>query len=147
VDVIVITQNCDAVRADDISLCEMGPLAEVFPNAADWKTVGSAVKNLTKEGVDHLRWFYLPPGPEIQYSERMAVDFRTVLRLPRPHLETMKDLRVGRLNETAYEHFREKLSQFFRRYAYNPWYPLNSDEFLVYLEKNEGAKPYDWQKK
>jgi len=147
VDAIVITQSCDAIRAEDLSLCEIGPLPDIFPAAENWKKIKSWVSNLTKEGTEHLRFFYLPPNDSVGFTDRMAVDFRTVLRLPRQHLENHKYLRVGRLNKVAYEHFREKLSQFFRRYPYDPWYPLNKEEFDDYASRYEDVKPepYDWQ--
>ena len=66
---------------------------------------------------------------------RSAVDFRVVLPVPRLDLESMRDLRIARLNQVAREHFREALSHFFRRYAFNEWYPLNREEFNAYAEQ------------
>jgi len=55
--------------------------------------------------------------------------------------------RVGRLNEVASEHFRERIGGFFRRYAYDEWYPLDKAEFEAYRkEKPEPVEPFDWQK-
>jgi hypothetical protein len=147
VDAIVITQSCDAVRAADVSLCEIFPITSVQKGARDWGNTKAWVKNLTKEGTDHIRWFYLPEDDGMGFAERRAVDFRTVIRLSRVDLEGLKLLRRGRLCKVAYEHFREKLGQFFRRYPYNPWYPLNREEFQCYREMNPEAEPepYAWQ--
>ena len=145
VDAIVITQSCDAVRADNVSLCEIISIEKVLKDSTGWKTK-TWVKNLTKQDTGNLRWFYLPPDSVAGFREKRAVDFRTVLQLPREELETFKRLRKGRLNKIAYEHFREKLAQFFRRYPYNPWYPLDKSEFQVYTEMQGDVEPYEWQR-
>jgi hypothetical protein len=76
----------------------------------------------------------------------MAVDFRIVLPVKRQELERLKDLRIARLNHIACEHFRETLGQFFRRYAYNEWYPLTKEEFRCYAQdRDEPVAPYPWQ--
>ena len=50
------------------------------------------------------------------------------LRVRRVELETLRDLRRGRLNFLADEHFRERIGEFFRRYPYDEWYALNREE-------------------
>ena len=147
VDAIVITQSCDAARADNVSLCEIDPWYKAFKDSQTWSTK-TWVKNLTRQDTESLRWFYLPPGGVPGFRERMAVGFRTVIQLPREELEAFKDFRRGRLNKVAFEHFREKLAQFFRRYPYNPWYPLDKEEFAVYTADQHGERvdPYDWQR-
>ena len=77
---------------------------------------------------------------------RLAADFRVIIRVPRVDLENMRDRRLCRLNALAKEHFRESLGQFFRRYAYNEWYPLTRDEFQAYSDDSpEEIRPYPWQ--
>ena len=49
------------------------------------------------------------------------------------------------LNAVAMEHFREVLSNFFRRYAFNEWYPLTTEEFKSYDEQCGPVAPFDWQ--
>lgn len=144
VDAIVITQDCDAARADDISLCEIAPLSLVFKGAANWNSARRWAKELPKQGTEHLRWFYLPPNGTF-FPDRMAVDFRSIIRIARPNLESFRHQRVGRLNGVAYEHFREKLAEFFRRYPYDPWYPLTKDEFSAYREEYPNSQPFPWQ--
>ncbi|MCK5862784.1 MAG: hypothetical protein KAH38_09880 [Candidatus Hydrogenedentes bacterium] len=146
VDAIVISQNCDAARADYVSLCEIISFSKALKDSQNWSPKTWA-KMLTREGTDTLRLFYMPPGDIPGFSEKKAVEFRTVIQLPREDLVSFSHLRKARLNTVAYEHFREKLSQYFRRYPYNPWYPLDKEEFAKYTEKqSETITPYDWQK-
>jgi hypothetical protein len=93
------------------------------------------------------RFFYLPEAAQFGLAARSAADFRVVLPVPRTDLETMRDLRIARLNPVAREHFREALSHFFRRYAFNEWYPLTREEFAVYKDQaDEDVPAFDWQK-
>jgi hypothetical protein len=142
---IVVTQDCDAVRSRDITLCEIRPFIDVdkkgneTTKAKGWKNI------LTQHARINLKWFYLPPNNEIGFSEKMAVDFIATLRLSRIDLEDLRELRKGRLNRIAYEHFRERIGEFFRRYPYDEWYPLNQEEFQVYSKEYPDAKPFEWQ--
>ena len=144
-DAIVISQNCDAARADSISLCEIISFSNALKDSQNWQPRTWA-KMLTREGTDTLRLFYLPTSELTGFSEKMAVEFRTVIQLPRKELESFIRLRKARLNTVAYEHFREKLAQYYRRYPYNPWYPLDKEEFDLYAAKqSEAVIPYPWQ--
>jgi hypothetical protein len=143
---IVITQNCDALRAEDLSLCEIAPLSQLNRSFANVTSPKRLSQMLTKQDSENVRWFYLPPDALMPFQERMGVDFRSVLRLPRVHLATMSELRVGRLNPLAYDHFREKLASFFRRYAYDAWYPLNKEEFEAYRSDYPDIAPFPWQR-
>jgi hypothetical protein len=146
VSAIVITQDCDAIRDDDISLCEIRPLAEVYSNIVSAKNKMTAIVSiLTQHARQQLKWFYLPPDAHFGVSGRHAVCFSMTIRVPRKHLEAIRIRRKLRLNEVADEHFREKLSDYFRRYPYNEWYPLNKEEYVTYREKHPDAKPYKWQ--
>lgn len=145
---IVITQDCDTIRAPDISLCEIKPLFDVVTVQAPttskrWSDL------LRRQAVANLKWFYLPPDPGIGFAERMAVDFLVTLRVSRSELEHSRHLRRGRLNATADEHFRERLAEFFRRYPYNEWYPFTKEEFEAYRAgyPDEAAliQPYPYQ--
>jgi len=41
----------------------------------------------------------------------------------------------------------EALAHFFRRYAYNEWYPLTKEEFAAYAaDCPEPVAPYSWQR-
>jgi hypothetical protein len=55
-------------------------------------------------------------------------------------------MRVGSLNETAEAHFRERLGEFWRRFAYDEWYSLSAEELQAYCADREGVTPYPWQK-
>jgi len=75
----------------------------------------------------------------------MAVDFTVTLRVPRAELEELRSLRRGRLNPVADEHFRERIAEFFRRYPYDEWYPLNQEELEAYRREYPDTPPFPWQ--
>jgi hypothetical protein len=142
---IVATQDCDAIRSRDITLCEIRPFGDVERKANE-RTSAKGWKNLlTQHARINQKWFYLPPDDKIGFDEKMAVDFMVTLRLPRAELEELRDLRKGRLNALADEHFRERIGEFFRRYAYDEWYPLDQEEMKVYTSEYPDAKPFPWQ--
>lgn len=60
----------------------------------------------------------------------------------------MRANRVGRLNHVGTEHFRESLAQYFRRYPYDEWYPLSSEELREYQNDiaPDHAEPFPWQR-
>jgi antitoxin (DNA-binding transcriptional repressor) of toxin-antitoxin stability system len=144
---IVATQDCDAIRGRDITLCEISVFWNVERKANEKTTVKGWKNLLTQHVRINQKWFYLPPDTKIGFSEKMAVDFRVTLRVPRVELEELRDLRKGRLNAIADEHFRERINEFFRRYPYDEWYPLSPAEFEVYRKEYDDAHPFSWQKK
>ena len=100
---------------------------------------------LTQHARVNLKWFYLPPDSRLEFEEKMAADFAVTLRVPRVELESLRGFRKGRLNPTADEHFRERLAEFFRRYPYDEWYPLDEAELAEYRRKYPQARPFPWQ--
>ena len=100
---------------------------------------------ITQQARKNLKWFYLPPDARLTFSEKMAADFQVTIRVPGPDLRMMRVLRKGRLNTEADEHFRERLSEFFRRYPYDEWYPLNRAEFDEYRKEFTDVEPRTWQ--
>jgi hypothetical protein len=143
---IAITQNCDAVRGEFLSLCQIDQFLPTIGQKEPPKTPKKWQSLITEFARTNQRLFYLPEAASIGFATRMVVDFRVILRIPRLDLESLKDQRVARLNRTANEHFRESLAHFFRRYAYNEWYPLTKEEFQAYSEAClEPIKPYNWQ--
>ncbi|TET68387.1 MAG: hypothetical protein E3J56_11475 [Candidatus Aminicenantes bacterium] len=144
---IVATQNCDALSSPEITLCEIRQFPEVDGKAKDAKKPKSWEKIITQQARINQKWFYLPSDPKIGFTEKMAVDFRCSIRVPRMELENFRNFRKGTLNALAQQHFRERLGQFFRRYPYNEWYSLDSEELKAY-EKNhkcEVSPKYTWQ--
>lgn len=146
-DGIVITQDCDAERSKFICLAEIKTLAEVANFDPKNQLLENLVNNLTRKFKETVKFFYLPPGGLLNYSERMAADFRSLIILPREDLQNFIAYRSGALNEVASEHFRETIAQYFRRYPYNEWYLLSKDEVDAY-EKKHGIKVerYEWNK-
>jgi hypothetical protein len=145
---IVITQDCDAVRVDDIALCEIDRFDAVEPSGQGAKYPTKTMSLITKHARLNLKWFYLPPDPAIGFEDKMAVDFHSVLRVSRTYLEqSLAQFRLARLNQIATEHFRERLSEYYRRYPYDEWYPLDKAEFEEYRRsKPEPVEPFPWQR-
>ena len=144
---IVITQDCDADRVEDISLCEVDRFDVVYPAGKNAKYPKGTMDVITKQARINLKWFYLPREPRIEFTVPMAADFQSVLRVPRTYLEqNIVALRLARLNQIADEHFRERLAEYFRRYPYDEWYPLDKAEFGEYRRnKPEPIQPFLWQ--
>lgn len=145
VTAIVATQDCDAIRGRDITLCEIVKFQDIERKSINTTSPKSWRNIITQQSRINLKWFYLPPDDKLGYSEKMAVDFMMTLRIPRLDLEDMRYLRKGRLNEVADEHFRERISEYFRRYPYDEWYPLNQEELNSYMTEYPDIKPFPWQ--
>lgn len=142
---IVATQDCDATHSQDITLCEIRLFRDVYPTASQTATPKAWMNIITQHARANQKWFYLPPDGQIGFVDKMAVDFMVTLRVPRIELESLRELRKGRLNPVADEHFRERIGEFFRRYPYDEWYPLNSDELATYRAQYPEAQPFSWQ--
>lgn len=142
---IVATQDCDAIRSRDITLCEIRSFNDVERRSKDTSSPKSWKNLITQHARINQKWFYLPPDDKVGFSEKMAVDFVVTLRVPRIELEELRSLRKGRLNAIADEHFRERIGEFFRRYPYDEWYPLDQDELKVYMNEYPETTPYPWQ--
>lgn len=148
VPAIVASQDCDARRSVDITLCEIKEFSKIENDFDKITKLEKKVNFITRQSCRNLKWFYLPTCEEIGFNKTMGVDFLSTINLPREDLEQMIDLRKARLKPVAYDHFRERIAHFYRRYAYNEWYPLNSNEMEIY-SKNRAVDPsdwYDWQK-
>jgi hypothetical protein len=146
VTAIVATQDCDATHGQDITLCEIRPFRQVERKAAQTSAPKKWKDIITQHSRINQKWFYLPPDGRIGFTDKMAVDFMMTLRVPRVELEALRDLRRGRLNAIADEHFRERIGEFFRRYPYDEWYPLNPQELKAYIDEYPDAQPFAWQR-
>lgn len=142
---IVATQDCDTVHSRDITLCEIREFRDVERKSKDTSAPKKWKDIITQHARINQKWFYLPPDEKIGFTDKMAVDFLVTLRVPRADLESLRSLRKGRLNGIADEHFRERIAEFFRRYPYDEWYPLNKEELDAYLAEYPDAKPFQWQ--
>jgi len=146
---IVVTQDCDAARDKYVAFFQVDEFFQVTKmtppkniNAEWW------AKKLPEHARTNQKWFYLPADETIGFSQKMAVDFQTIIRVRTAFLLANRErLRIGRLNFEADEHFREHVSQYFRRYSYNEWYPLTKEEFEFYKQQSsrEDTPPYPWQ--
>lgn len=143
---IVATQDCDAYRSRDITLCEIRNFRDVEGKSKDSRAPKSWKNILTQHARINQKWFYLPPNAQLGFSDKMAVDFLVTLRVPRVELENIRSLRRGRLNATADEHFRERIGEFFRRYPYDEWYALDEEEMAEYKKEYPDAEAFPWQR-
>lgn len=142
---IVASQDCDAVNGRDITLCEIRPFRDVERLSKDTSAPTAWMKIITQQAKRNLKWFYLPPDSRLGFSNKMGVDFMVTLRVPRTELEELRNLRVGRLNALGDEHFRERISEFYRRYPYDEWYPLDPAELDAYQKEHPATSPFPWQ--
>jgi hypothetical protein len=125
---IVATQDCDTLHGRDITLCEIREFRDVERKSQETKAPKKWVDIITQHARINQKWFYLPPDEQMGFAQKMGVDFMVTLRVARADLEDLRALRKGRLNPIADEHFRERISEFFRRYPYDEWYPLSREE-------------------
>jgi len=142
---IVATQDCDAARSPDITLCEIRRFRDVDGKTRQTEKPKAWKNILTQHARINQKWFYLPPDTSVGFEEKMAADFLVTMRLPRAGLENLRTLRVARLNDIADEHFRERIAEFFRRYPYDEWYALDEDEMTAYQNEYPDARPFTWQ--
>jgi len=148
VNAIVVSQDCDVARSESISFCEIVQLTDVLEEAKKF-TEPKHWASFVKRHSDNPKWLYLPAWRENGLKERSAIDFCSVFQLSAIDASSIIDCRVGRLNEYAFQHFREKVANFFRRYAVDRWYSLTKEELAAYtasLKGEEAAPPFDWQK-
>jgi len=142
---IVVSQDCDALRAPDITLSEIREFRDVERKGKDTTEPKSWMRIITQQARINQKWFYLPPDDGIGFQTKMAVDFMVTLCVPRSELAGMRHLRKGRLNEAAGAHFRERIAEFYRRYPFDEWYPLDEAEFEAYKREHPDAQPFPWQ--
>jgi hypothetical protein len=145
---IIITQNCDLLRSDYVSYCKVTRLRNVEKNMSD--SQGKRIKFLTKTYREQAKYYYLPAEQPYGFEEDMAVDFSSIHQIKKEVLEQLLNKRTSRLNDMALDHFREKMANYFKRFAYDGWYVLNKSDFEFYLntlEENEKVRtsPYGWQ--
>ena len=143
---IVITQDCDALRAENIAMCQVRPFFSVERQFTEATKPKGFVNIVTQHARVNQKWYYLPPDTRLGFT-KMAADFTSVFEVPRAMLESHRDdLRLGRLNDdVACPHFRERVAEFFRRYPYNEWYPLTKEETDLYESTRGRVERYSWQ--
>jgi hypothetical protein len=143
---IVASQDCDAVRSQDIVFFEIRRFQDVEKKCKDTQKPESWKNVITHQARLNQKWFYLPVDHQVGFETKMAVDFQTVFRVPRLELEVRRsELRKGRLNDVAESHFRERVSEFYRRFPYDEWYPLDPQELAAYEREYPETHPYPWQ--
>lgn len=144
VTAIVVTQNCDCLRNAEITLCEIRRF-ELVHRQTPPATPRKWASVVTTQSKLNVKWFYLPIEPAVGIANKMAVDFEVTLRVKRTDLEALKELRIGRLNDIALQHFRERISYYLRRFPFDEWYPLDREEFEAYCIEHPDSQPFPWQ--
>ncbi len=142
---VLCSQNCDVIRGDSLLFAQIRPFHEVMPSYKD-KTSPKEWKDLiTKNSRLNAGWFYLPK--ESPFIERMAIDFSSMIMVRRINGYPYENMRIARLPNVANDHFRAKLSDYFRRYAYDEWYPLSMEELEKYKHDNKDPdiQNFPWQ--
>lgn len=152
---IVISQDCDASRCMNVVFAEIKPFIKIFPSFSESPTPRAVIDVVTTHSRKNQKWYFLAENVDLQFDKKMGVDFESIFEVRREMLEKYKEpMRIGRLDDdVAWPHFRERVAEFFRRYPYNEWYPLNSEEAKHYEEnKRRGNQDfvldprYSWQK-
>jgi hypothetical protein len=142
---IVATQDCDSPKSPLISLFQIEPFLDVFkmPPPSNLKKWSSALTTTCRLKAN---LFYLPPDSTVGIKDKMAANFHKVFQIQGDELKENISLRRGRLNKMAYQHYRECIAQYFRRYPYDEWYSLNKDEYRAYSEEKKCyVKPFPYQ--
>lgn len=152
---IVITQNCDLDRADGyISYCAIRKYADFDKTQLKTPLSGKQLNTIVRQSDEQRKYFYLPQEDN-DFPDRMAVDFSLIGHIKKDVAKRLIEKRKFRLNDLALEHFKVKLSFYFKKYAYNRWYVLDKDEFAEYYnhcsksdspEELSGISPFPWQK-
>ncbi|MGB6065459.1 MAG: hypothetical protein WBG50_11660 [Desulfomonilaceae bacterium] len=144
---IVGTQSCDALRSPEITLFEIKPFVQVTGEGQNIESPSKWEKIITKSPRINQKWFYLPPDATLNFKDRMAADFRLVVSVPRQVLVGLRAFRIGRLKNSAAQHFRERVGEFFRRFPYDEWYPLTRVELDAYKKRQKmKVRHFSWQK-
>jgi len=145
VTAIVATQDCDTIHSPDITFCEVREFQDVDRSKKSCNKPKAWISDITQQARKNRNWFYLQPEGHIGFYRRMEVDFLVTIRIAREDLWEHRHLRKGRLIPEADEHFRERLAEFFRRYPYDEWYPLEKAEFDEYKKSYPETEPREWQ--
>ncbi len=148
---IIITQNCDLFRTDYISYCAIKEYKSENVSAKE----GRKENNIAKFSDEDKKTFFLPDDPKFDFSNKMFVDFSMIQQI---HKDVMLGLIKNRrctIDGLPLEHFRVKLSAYFKRYAYDKWYIFNKNEFSNYKnfkeaqgepkEELDRIHPFPWQ--
>ncbi len=147
---VVATQDCDARRAEVLSLFRIDEFVKVTgltPPEGPRRESRWWVGAITQKARISASWFYLPPDERVGFDQRMAVHFHQVLQVRRSNLvASVPSLRQGRLNAVAFEHCRECIAHYFRRYSYDEWYSLDRDELAVYQAEKGPVRAFEWRK-
>lgn len=147
VTAMIISQDCDIARdGGSATLALVDQFKHVHRGAKDVTSPKVIQKHITRLARINLQWFYLPRDATIGFTDRMAVDFETTMRLDVMDLMSLRKHRLAGMNEYAREHLRHRIAYFFQRYPVDEWYALDREELEAYrADGHPDAAPYPWQ--
>ena len=123
---IVLSQDCDCLRNPYLSLIM------IIPYNRNFTSVKRGMQEILIINNRSPSLMYLPPDNNFRIREKMLIDFSQIFHIFREDLEYFKKLRLCRLNSEGLEHFCNKVSDYFRRYAYDEYYPFDPEEMDEY---------------
>ena len=123
---IILSQDCDCLREDYISLIVVSEWKKDYAKSKKW------MEEIIKLNRSSPSKMYIPPDDNFKINKKMHIDFSQIFNLKRENLINIKNLRLCRLNGEAMDHFREKLSFYFHRYAFDEFYPLDKEQMNSY---------------
>lgn len=153
---IIISQNCDATREEYLSFCEIRKLEDIDKDYAQiiHKTIERKIDYLSRKEYQHqFKYFYLLQDQGIFDGNKMAVDFRRIYQVKKEIIDALKNKRTIKLGGRSLDHFRSKLGNYFKRFAYDGWYVLNKEEYDIFYDNARKKmkdpelnliKPYPW---
>lgn len=134
VKAIVLSQDCDCLKEPDITLAVITKWEKDYQTAYNWM---NRIRGLNRS----VSKMYLPQDNNFKIEERLHIEFSRIFKLPRENLHSLRDSRVCRLNPEAFEHFQQKIGYYFRRYAFDEYYPLNKEEMEEYEKYRSKDNP------
>ena len=150
---IVASQDCDNLRDEAITFFMIKTFRDLNKKNITEKNVRDRVDQIISITKGSPNAIYIPP--DSTFPEPMLIDMSVTFQVRRTSLlDNLATLRIGRLASIAYENYRDKIANFFRRYPSNEWYAMSKEEFNYYLtermskastEEKENIKPYPWQ--
>lgn len=131
--VLLISQSCDAARANNLTIVRIMPIA-IIDGGFGEKGLGNQVDTIRKLR-DAIGYFYLQEIDD--YLGKSVVLFDEMLPIRRQDLLSMRRKRAYRLNTTALMHLQDKLATYYSRYAVDDTYMFSAAELEEYRKSAE----------
>ena len=133
---IVISQDCDCVRDDEISLFKI-TICSKLANKTSPKAIFEQILRIHHSN----SLMYLPQDNKSNFPNKMQINFSSIISIKRKNLEKMKNFRLFRLNDESFDHFRNKVKDFILRYSFTESYPFTAEKFEQYAIMRKNQSP------